>query len=104
MLVFNLKKEWYNKIKNGTKTTEYREIKPYWTKRFITAGCKPQQGGGFDCAGLRCQFKLGYTAETLHALIKDIRIVNGLETDLKIDEPVYAINFKLLPTKKNNTK
>ena len=33
MLVFPLKKEWYEKIKSGEKTVEYREIKPYWTKR-----------------------------------------------------------------------
>ena len=29
-----LKKEWYNMIESGVKTEEYREIKPYWYKRF----------------------------------------------------------------------
>lgn len=29
---FNLKKEWFYKIKNGEKTHEYREFKPYGTK------------------------------------------------------------------------
>ena len=35
MLTFNLKKEWFEKIKSGEKTHEYREVKPYWTKRFF---------------------------------------------------------------------
>ena len=33
MLTFNLKKEWFEKIKSGVKTHEYREVKPYWTTR-----------------------------------------------------------------------
>ena len=35
MLTFNLKKQWFNKIKSGEKTHEYREVKPCWTGRFI---------------------------------------------------------------------
>ena len=33
MLTFILKKEWYEKIKSGEKTIEYRELKPYWNLR-----------------------------------------------------------------------
>ena len=33
MLIFPLKKQWYEKIKSGEKTVEYREVKLYWTKR-----------------------------------------------------------------------
>ena len=33
-LVLILKKQWFDMILNGIKTEEYREIKPYWTKRF----------------------------------------------------------------------
>lgn len=29
-----LKKEWYEMIESGVKTEEYREIKPYWIRRF----------------------------------------------------------------------
>jgi hypothetical protein len=32
-----LKRKWFNKIAFGVKTTEYREIKPYWIKRL----CNP---------------------------------------------------------------
>ncbi len=28
-----LKRRWYEMIERGEKTEEYREIKPYWTKR-----------------------------------------------------------------------
>ena len=37
MLIFPLKKQWYEKIKSGEKTVEYREVKLYWTKRIIEA-------------------------------------------------------------------
>ena len=33
-----LKKQWYDMIDSGHKTEEYREIKPYWIKRFIEEG------------------------------------------------------------------
>ncbi len=32
MLTFNLKKEWFEKIKSGEKTHEYREVIPYCKK------------------------------------------------------------------------
>lgn len=30
-----LKAQWYEMIDNGVKAEEYREIKPYWEKRFL---------------------------------------------------------------------
>lgn len=30
-----LKAKWYEMIESGIKTEEYREIKPYWTKRLL---------------------------------------------------------------------
>lgn len=32
-LFLPLKKEWYNLIDDGIKLEEYREVKPYWSKR-----------------------------------------------------------------------
>ncbi|WP_288983127.1 hypothetical protein [uncultured Treponema sp.] len=46
------------------------EVKPYWTKR------------------------LGYTDRCLSATISKIEIVDGKDTDLHIDKPVYAIHLK----------
>lgn len=33
-LILTLKKQWFDKILSGEKTEEYREMKPYWEKRF----------------------------------------------------------------------
>ena len=33
-MLLTLKKQWFDMILNGEKKEEYREIKPYWTKRF----------------------------------------------------------------------
>ena len=34
MLILPIKKKWFGMILSGEKLEEYREIKPYWTKRF----------------------------------------------------------------------
>lgn len=34
MLTLPIKKQWFDMILNGTKTEEYREIKPFYTSRF----------------------------------------------------------------------
>lgn len=34
-LKLTLKKKWFDMIASGEKKEEYREIKPYWIKRFI---------------------------------------------------------------------
>ncbi len=35
MLTLPIKKKWFDMIKSGEKKEEYREIKPYWTKRLF---------------------------------------------------------------------
>ena len=35
MLVLPIKKQWFEMIANGEKKEEYREIKSYWTSRFL---------------------------------------------------------------------
>lgn len=92
MLVFPLKKQWYEKIKSGEKTIEYREVKPYWTKRFNKEG--------FTNFSIRqkqllieCKLRLGYTNQYLIANIMKIVVVDGKDTDLAIDKPVYAIHL-----------
>lgn len=34
-LILPIKKKWYDMISSGEKEEEYREIKPYWTSRFM---------------------------------------------------------------------
>lgn len=111
MLIFPVKKEWYDKIKRGEKTIEYREVKPYWTKRIVLNFFRPMFGlyspeevfkkvaslgfsKQFDaCAMPCCALRLGYTSKYLRSCISKIEVVNGKNTDLKIDKPVYAIHL-----------
>lgn len=37
MLTLPIKKKWFDMILSGEKKEEYRDIKPYWTKRFSKA-------------------------------------------------------------------
>ncbi len=41
ILHLTLMKEWFDQILDGTKKVEYREIKPYWTKRLIDKDGEP---------------------------------------------------------------
>ena len=88
MLTFILKKEWYEKIKSGEKTVEYREVTPYWRTRlhnaFIILAPKEKP---------ICVLRLGYTKQYMTAKISKINIVDGKETDLHIDSQVYAIHL-----------
>ena len=94
MLIFPLKKEWYEKIKSGEKTIEYREVKPYWSKRFF--GKDYVQEGNLlppIMTKNHCKLRLGYTNKYMSAKIMLIKIVDGKDTDLHIDKPVYAIHL-----------
>lgn len=97
MLIFPLKKEWYEKIKSGEKTVEYREVKPYWSTRiadYLSRSPYPLIATGES--DRVCFFQLGYKPETrLKATIFKIEVLDGKNTDLKIDKPVYAIYFRL---------
>lgn len=100
MLTFNLKKEWFEKIKRGEKTVEYREVKPYWTKRIaknkeFAEMLKRNGETGVKCFSM-IKFVLGYSdTKYFYAYVENIAIIPGINTDLKIDKPVYAIHFRL---------
>ena len=61
-IVFNLKREWYDKIASGEKIVEYRKVNAYWMKRLVegTVGNDRVFRGStkrFDVA----VFRLGYS-------------------------------------------
>ena len=98
MLIFPLKKEWYEKIKSGEKTIEYREVKPYWTQRLLKNAhdCELMVGNHVllkKGARVPCKLRLGYTGKYMTAIITRIDMVDGKNTDLHIDKPVYAIHL-----------
>ena len=124
MLTFNLKKEWFEKIKSGEKTHEYRLQTKYWIKRlsnlfinhsimrsFIiateTGSTVEAKNKYLKDKGLIC-FACGYpeksdSSKRLIAKIKNIRTnIDGRETDLDINEPVFDIEFKLIKERKND--
>lgn len=114
MLTFNVKKEWFDKIKSGEKTHEYREVKRYWTKRLmkslyaywtdneaifiaISNGMCPY----YKPINKKIVFCKGYPKKNdkenrLIAIFKEMKIINGIDTDLKINKPVYDIEFELI--------
>lgn len=86
---FNLKKEWFNKIKYGNKKIEYREMKPYWNKRISKLKI-----------GDVIVFCKGYPAymdskNMCAGIIEDIDVVPGQSSDLHTANPVWAIKFRL---------
>lgn len=116
MLTFNLKKEWFEKIKSGEKTHEYRIMSKYWNNRFLNLLKKsnaivaknilhrsiinglntelyPNFEFYFACGYPKKEDKSKWLKANMIALNTN---VNGLETDLKIDKPVYDIEFELI--------
>lgn len=94
MLTFNLKKEWFEKIKSGEKTHEYRLYNSYWEKRL----CKRMENYTICIA---CGYpRKDDNQRRLYAKLTRVSYLNsGLQTDLKIDKPVYDIKFELIGDK-----
>ena len=104
MLTFNLKKEWFEKIKSGVKKTEYRDCKDYWFKRIrkiIENDCGSKSFNICEIMPyafenpLCCIFRLGYTKTFVKAKIVSVEIVDGLNSDLEHKGSVFAIHFEL---------
>jgi len=86
ILHLTLKKKWFDLIKSGEKTEEYREIKDYWTTRL--------KGKEFDIV----RFRNGYqkNAPQMEFAIKDIWIGYGRVTwGAPRNHKVYIINLGL---------
>lgn len=74
-----LKGHWFDLIANGKKWVEYREIKPYWTRRL------------FSHPFTHVRLRRGYTAERLLFEIRKIERTS-VRNDLNLPE-VYAISL-----------
>jgi hypothetical protein len=120
MLIFPLKKQWYEKIKSGEKTIEYRRTTDYWKSRIVNAYCNSVSSDdelanwinnnsdnayyawdGFvesACEGINCCIpcilRLGYTKTKMVAKIKRIDAVSSEKTDLHIEgKLVFALHL-----------
>lgn len=123
MLTFNLKKEWFEKIKSGEKTHEYRIMNEYWWKRISKLFAKSayminlssnyeikaenetpivKKFHFYEGAKETICLKLGYPKKdnkekTLYAKVKSLSFpINGKDTDLKINKQVFDIEFELI--------
>ena len=96
MLIFTLKKQWFEKIESGEKTIEFRECKRFWNSRLLPAGSElvPNKVGYLvKNAPEKCILTLGYTQNKLYADIEKVEIWNKKKNDLGIN-PVFAIYLK----------
>lgn len=68
-LHLNLMKQWFDQILAGTKKIEYREIKPYWTKRLFEENGTPKN---YDTISFRNGYSKG--ARTMLVEFKGVRV------------------------------
>lgn len=84
LIHFQLTFKWYDKIAAGLKNNEYRLVRK-WAKKI------QQKVYEFDNdkKPLILSLRRGYTKTFVYYKVKRISIINGLSTDLKVDELVY---------------
>lgn len=94
-----LKHKWYEKIASGEKTSEYRECKPYWNKKFAgstsvlvrAALSMPMRFGG-KTEYKTVVFHKGYTNETMEFEIAGIYLIQNTPNDLNTS-PCWEIKL-----------
>lgn len=69
-LYLTLLKRWFDLIKSGQKTREYREIKPYWTKRLVNRE--------YSCIIFRNGYNKNSPTMSVEYLGYDIENINGI--------------------------
>lgn len=88
---------WFEEIKSGRKTHEYRQAKPFWDKRihWIKDAFELQSYGYDDIFIPIVIFQKAYrkNPETMEFQIKGVTYKNGKDTDLHIDGYVYDIEL-----------
>jgi hypothetical protein len=80
ILHLTLMKKWFDEILAGNKKIEYREIKPYWTKRLLDEIGKPREydfiyfrnGYSRNCRKMKVEFKGLRIGKEYEILLGDI--------------------------------
>lgn len=100
MLTLHLKKIWFDKIKSGEKTHEYRKY-DYWYSRIV----KKYDIAKSENRPLKIKFMLGYNIKPeqrakriMYAEVIKITVLwgNGHKIDDNIPTPCVDIEFKLI--------
>lgn len=93
---------WFEEIKSGRKTHEYRKATMFWANRIskvlnrkIPAKIKYGRSQIVLCNGEMVEFQKAYrrNPERMTFKIKSILFVNGKNTDLHIDDFVFDIEL-----------
>ena len=93
-----VKGEWFDKIKSGEKTHEFRKINSYWDQR-LEKSLYPiewKNGVRFKSTDYKVvRFRRGYAkdAERMLFSIRSIGIADGIHTDLHTDDAVFDIEL-----------
>lgn len=86
ILHLTLMRKWFDMIANGEKRDEYREIKPYWTRRFADLS------KGYDCI----KFRNGYRSDSPAMTIRFDHLLIGRgrpEWGAPLDKDVYILRL-----------
>lgn len=87
-LILPLKRMWFAKIWNGEKRTEYRAVKPYWTKRI---------GAWIDDNTPRfIMFQIGYAKDGLRLLVQTTGVDVGPCPYQGWRGDFYRLKFKII--------
>lgn len=99
ILELPLKARWYGMIESGVKKEEYREVKSYWSKRFVGLyhplfshryGHEQCNAKGYT----HVRFRYGYTKRTMLFMIEEIVIGRGNpEWGAPTDKDVFIIRL-----------
>lgn len=102
-----VKQHWFEEIKSGRKTSEYRLVKENWSKKIFGKDLKIQLSKNSLPADVnniddlvvipdKIRIRHGMRSNAEHVIlfkIKNILIVDGLKTDLKVNDYVYEIQL-----------
>lgn len=91
---------WFDEIKTGRKTHEYRKATPFWFKRIYPIYCNFSliKTGEWDELKedkyfVRFQKAYRKNPERMTFEIKDVQLIEGKDTDLHIDNLVFDIEL-----------
>lgn len=100
LLKLVLTDHWFEEIKSGRKTHEYRLSKPFWDKRigwikdaFELKDIDEEFYSDIFVPNVVFQKAYRKNPETMEFRIKNVRIIWGEHTDLKIKDFVYDIEI-----------
>lgn len=93
-----IKKVWFDKIKSGEKTHEYRRVCAHWCHMIGTNTYRLNEVNEYRKVN-KIRFRCGQTTKaddtdkTMLFEIKSIYYVDGLKSDLKYDGPIFDIEI-----------